>query len=115
MSDIGTMRDHIEDLMSEVSDLRAERDRWRETARLMYEHYHSDNGSELVAVYEASRTGSHDRNRLIICTVTGTVLSYDDCVVVNHSSLSAEECETLDYWGSDTDIIEIAKRHGQRF
>lgn len=42
----------IKDLRAERDAACAERDNWRVTADLMYAHYHDDNGTELVAVYE---------------------------------------------------------------
>lgn len=40
------------DLASLMLDAASEIERLREAMRLMYAHYHNDNGSELVAVYE---------------------------------------------------------------
>ena len=38
--------------MQKLQEKDAEVKKWMEVARLMYAHYHSDNGAELIAVYE---------------------------------------------------------------
>lgn len=52
MSDISTMRDHIEDLMSEVSDLRAERDGLRELCFLLLKETEALSEAEFQEDYD---------------------------------------------------------------
>jgi hypothetical protein len=40
MNDLSTMRDHIDDLMLELSKLRADRDRWEALATQLYNAAH---------------------------------------------------------------------------
>lgn len=49
--------DTVREAADEIERLRADRDNWRVTADLMYAHYHNDNGTELVAVYEQAVRG----------------------------------------------------------
>jgi len=51
--------------------------------------------------------------KLIIDIVTGTILDYDSCRVVDESSLSKKESRTLDEGASDSEIINIAELKGQ--
>jgi len=51
---------------------------------------------------------------LIICTQSGTVLESQNCKLVDDSSLSEKQLEPL-WFGSDSEIIQLASFHGKFF